>query len=214
MKLYLIRHGATAGNLEHRYVGRTDEALLPESVEKLTKEKKPFFQNRIFLGNASLYVSPMKRCLQTAQILFPSLEAQVIRELRECDFGAFEYCNFSQLSGDPDYQRYIDSNGITAFPGGEDLRSFQERCVKGFEQILKERKERSLREGKPAYQEAALILVVHGGTIMALLDRYSEPHKDYFEWQIRNGEGYEAEVILEPDGETVKYLRDIRPIEE
>ena len=27
MKLFMIRHGATAGNLEKRYVGRTDEGL-------------------------------------------------------------------------------------------------------------------------------------------------------------------------------------------
>ena len=28
MRMYLIRHGATQGNLEHRYVGRTDEGIL------------------------------------------------------------------------------------------------------------------------------------------------------------------------------------------
>lgn len=28
MKLFMIRHGATAGNLEKRYVGRTDEGYI------------------------------------------------------------------------------------------------------------------------------------------------------------------------------------------
>ena len=38
MKLLLIRHGATPGNLEKRYVGRTDESLTQESLEKLGEE--------------------------------------------------------------------------------------------------------------------------------------------------------------------------------
>ena len=32
MKLFMIRHGATAGNLEKRYVGRTDEGLTEQAV--------------------------------------------------------------------------------------------------------------------------------------------------------------------------------------
>ena len=34
-KIVLIRHGMTQGNQEYRYVGTTDEGLLPESVEEL-----------------------------------------------------------------------------------------------------------------------------------------------------------------------------------
>ena len=30
----------------------------------------------------------------------------------------------------------------------------------------------------------------HGGTIMALMERYVEPHKPYFEWSVKPGEGY------------------------
>lgn len=41
MKLYFIRHGQTAGNREGRYVGRTDEPLLPESIEALKQENMP-----------------------------------------------------------------------------------------------------------------------------------------------------------------------------
>ena len=35
MICYLIRHGATHGNLEGRYVGRTDEPVLPLELKKL-----------------------------------------------------------------------------------------------------------------------------------------------------------------------------------
>ena len=35
MKIVLIRHGATKGNLEKRYIGRTDEDLCGEGIKKL-----------------------------------------------------------------------------------------------------------------------------------------------------------------------------------
>ena len=34
MKIVLIRHGATKGNLEKRYIGRTDEDLCGEVRDK------------------------------------------------------------------------------------------------------------------------------------------------------------------------------------
>lgn len=35
MKVYLIRHGKTAGNQEARYVGSTDESILEEERTRL-----------------------------------------------------------------------------------------------------------------------------------------------------------------------------------
>ena len=35
MELYFIRHGRTPGNKEKRYIGRTDESILPESAAEL-----------------------------------------------------------------------------------------------------------------------------------------------------------------------------------
>ena len=40
MKIVLIRHGATKGNLEKRYIGRTDEDLCGEGIKKLKEELK------------------------------------------------------------------------------------------------------------------------------------------------------------------------------
>ena len=40
MKLFMIRHGATAGNLEKRYVGRTDEGLTEQAVSDLKEEAR------------------------------------------------------------------------------------------------------------------------------------------------------------------------------
>ncbi|MDE5864061.1 MAG: phosphoglycerate mutase family protein [Lachnospiraceae bacterium] len=181
MLLYLIRHGATKGNIEKRYVGSTDETLTREAVERLVEWRHRYSEQ---LSQVQMVVvSPMKRCRQTADILFPGMRQYVVQDFQECDFGAFEYRNFRELDGNAAYQRFIDSCGECGFPGGENREVFQSRCVDGFEKLLS------------GHREAHIALVVHGGTIMALLDRYSFPHRDYYDWQTDNGTGF----IIEAD---------------
>ncbi len=206
MKVYLIRHSATRGNLEHRYVGETDEELTSEGrillQEKLREWKKwregQEKETVDFLEADSVFVSPLKRCRQTAEILYPDKEQIVIEDLRECRFGEFEYKNYEDLQGNFAYQRFIDSMGESGFPGGETLAAFQERCIRAFEQAIDERA-----------SAASAAFVVHGGTIMAILGRFSVPHKNYYEWQAGNGEGFSASVIVDGEG---FYLGDIEKL--
>lgn len=178
MKIYLIRHAATAGNLEKRYIGRTDEPLCGEGIASLADKIYPEAQR--------LYVSPMKRCVQTAQIIYPGQQIYVAEAFRECDFGQFENKNYRELKGLDSYQAWIDSGGKMEFPGGESKDTFAERCVREFERVL-------LACQKENIDSAAL--VVHGGTIMSIMEQYACPKKAYYEYQIENGGGYE--LILE-----------------
>lgn len=208
MRILLIRHGMTQGNKEHRYVGTTDEELLPESVEQL-RGMREFWQEQVSMkdvaGNLTVYVSPYLRAKQTTDILFPGAKQVEIAEFAECRFGDFEYKNYAELNGNPDYQRFIDSGGTTAFPGGESRAEFTERVMRGFEKLLADVEEKqrltqdsgNLNESKTrkmlteteSVQPYTIVVVAHGGTIMALMDQLSEPHKDYFDWQVKPGEG-------------------------
>ena len=200
MKLLLIRHGATPGNLEKRYVGRTDESLTQESLETLGKEAKKI---RKLAGKpAAIITSPMKRCLETAETLFPEHDyPQVprvrVEDLSECDFGKFEYKNYLELSGDMEYQHFIDTMGAEGFPGGESTETFKARTVKAFREILA----RFFRE--------TLVFVVHGGTIMAVMEALAKEWKSYYDWQVGNGEGIFGEIET-PDGRIgqVRFLRN------
>lgn len=211
MKVYLIRHGETKGNREKRYVGTTDEGLLPEGIQALAEKRMP--------AAVRVYASPLRRCRETAGILYPDFEPVVVEELRECDFGKFEYKNYEELNGDPDYQRFIDTMGESGFPGGEDMKSFQQRCVLGLEKVLEreaarmQAKEKEQKEPEKNRQEldGAVALVVHGGTIMALLDRFSVPHRDYYDWQVKNGCGYEVNLVKSGDGGI--SMRDIAALD-
>ena len=205
-ELILIRHGKTAGNLLGRYIGsRTDEPLCDEGREGLAGKQLPEVER--------LYVSPMKRCVETAEILWPGFnrkKMQKVTDLRECDFGDFENKNYKELSGNGDYQAWIDSNGTLPFPQGESREQFQRRCVEGFCELLKEV---WTREKLPA----SLALIVHGGTIMALLDAFAEG--SYYDYQCANAKGYKGRLSVEFDAagntlrDTIK-IADVRKLEE
>lgn len=190
----MIRHGATKGNMEYRYVGSTDEGLLLESVASLRKKTMPKVDE--------VYVSPMKRCRETARILYGEQRQIVVDAFRECDFGRFEYCNYKELNGDAAYQRFIDTMGKCGFPGGEDRKAFQERCVKEFDKIVR---------SKESHKDA-VAMVVHGGTIMAVLDHYSQPHKEYYEWRIENESGFVMETVWS-EWENRFYLTNISKLQ-
>ena len=88
--LVFIRHGATKANKEHRYLGRTDEGISEEGIGELLSYQR---QGR-YPNVDCLFTSPMKRCLETARILYPNLHPTVIPDWAETDFGQFEYKNY------------------------------------------------------------------------------------------------------------------------
>lgn len=175
VELYLIRHGKTYGNILGRYIGTTDESLCTEGREALKALACPRVE--------AVYASPMKRCLETAELLWPGMPVQYFDELRECDFGEFENKNYLELKDNPRYQTWVDSGGQMPFPGGEGHEDFQKRCREGFLKVLE-----SIRQ--KGFQRAAL--VVHGGTIMSILEAYGDPEKTFYDWQVKNAAGYLA----------------------
>ncbi len=198
----MVRHGATRGNLERRYVGTTDEGLLAESAQALKKAR--------FSQVDAVFYSPMRRCLETAEALFPEGTYTAVEEFRECDFGAFEYRKYEELKDTPEYRRFLETLGQSGFPEGESREEFQARCVRGFERSLGEAAE-SFGEALRGPQEPVRVaLVVHGGTIMAILDAFSQPHRDYYEWQTGNGEGFVMRCLFE-NGKVLGCF-SIRPI--
>lgn len=169
MTVYFIRHGATAGNLEHRYIGRTDESLCEDGRDSIKKLISPPCFN--------LFVSPMRRCTETASILYPDKQPTICNDFRECDFGDFEGKNYLELTGNPDYQTWIDSNGTLPFPNGESPEYFKKRCVQQFLDVIKNAHDPS-------------VFVVHGGTIMAICEAFHGG--TYYSYQLPNGGIYRA----------------------
>lgn len=172
-----IRHGKTTGNLEKRYIGRTDEDLCETGKNELMKINYPKCNN--------IVSSPLKRCIQSAEIIYPDKKIIIDENLRETDFGIFEGKNYSELCKNPDYRNWID--GKSEIPNGEISENFKKRCCNAFYNVMKN-----------AYRKTAFI--VHGGVIMAVFEKYGFPKKSFYDYQVSNGRGFVADF----DG---KYLK-------
>ena len=178
--LRLIRHGKTAANEERRFIGRTDEPLSENGIAELEK------QYPTQLNADAVFASPMKRCIQTAKIIYGADDPVVIDDWKEMDFGSFEMKNHEEMDGDPEYHAWIDSGGTADFPCGETRKDFSERIVKGFEVFVEKCLAADIKNAAA---------VVHGGTIMALLSFFTG--KDYYSFITKNGSGYETVFRIE-----------------
>lgn len=178
--LTLIRHGRTKANNEHRYLGKTDEALSAEGREEI----KAYVNQHRYPEADQVFTSSMKRCKETAAIIYPRIAAREIPEWDEMNFGLFEGKNYQELQGVQSYQDWIDSGGTLPFPEGESRAEFLSRCQRGMQKMLRELPEQAKR----------VALVVHGGTIMALLSTFYGG--DYFDYQVPNGSGFQVRLNM------------------
>ena len=101
--------------------------------------------------------------------------------LKEMCFGSFEGRNYVEMEHDPDYLAWVAANCESQCPDGERKAEFSDRICKAFAALV----DKALADG-----EELLVILAHGGTQMAALERYALPHKDYYEWCGPNAGGY------------------------
>ena len=194
MLLEIIRHGATAWQAEHRYQGRRSDVALSAAGRAALAQAD--------WVPACVYVTPLVRTAQTAAAVFPGAPQVAVPGLEEMDFGAFEYMTWQEIDRDPDpahrlaYQHYIDSGGESAFPGGEAKADFTARVCRGFEEKVLPRL-RALQHGAPPGE---VVILAHGGTLMALMEQYALPHRSYFDWHIAPGESIRTKLVFSSAG--------------
>jgi len=164
-----IRHGKTASNAERRYIGDPDEPLCAEGAwgaEALARGAilPPV---DLLLSGAAL------RCRQTVELLFPSKDYTVC-PMTEIDFGVFKGKNADDLAGDEDYENWLKTGCMGDIPGGDSFVTFKERCCEAFEDIVK------------ASGDGTTALVIHGGNIMAVMERFASPKQEFYAYHLPN----------------------------
>ena len=198
LEIRLIRHGSTASNEAHKYLGRMEEKLSGQGREMLIEKAGKAERAETDL----LFVSPMERCRETAEILFPGRKGICIPEWTEIDFGDFEGKSFEELKDVAAYQAWLASGGRLPFPGGESREAFIARSMQGYERMLayvRNYREDvakqnvyddngSLAEIMAEKEKLSVTAVVNGGTIMAVCS--SLFGGDYFDYQIGCGGEY------------------------
>ncbi|MDO4518887.1 MAG: phosphoglycerate mutase family protein [Eubacteriales bacterium] len=182
MEIYLIRHGKTYGNSLSRYIGVTDEPLCESGIEEL----KAIAVGEQYPRLSRVYTSDLKRTIETAKILFPDADRKIVNDLRECDFGEFENKNYKELDGNENYQKWVDSNGELPFPGGESREDCLKRQVNAFFQCIRELEAEKIDQAG---------FVVHGGTIMHIMEALCTINKKFYEWHVGNGAGYHVKIL-------------------
>ena len=153
MLIYLLRHGLTAYNAEKRYQGQRDIPLSPAGRAQLRQAD---------LRPETVYITPLCRTRQTAEVLFPGARLVEVKDLQEMCFGSFEGRNFIEMEHDPDYLAWVNANCESPCPDGETKAVFSERVCRAFAALV----DRALADG-----EETLVILTHGGTQMAAMER-------------------------------------------
>ena len=158
MKLYILRHGETDYNDQGRFQGQNDISL-NERGKKQAEETRVELKDIKF---DKVFVSPLKRAIETAKIVVPDYNLEVNSRIIERSFGKLE-----GQKGIPDYEKRI--------------KEFKIESILELEQRVKE----FIEDISNKYKDCENILIVtHGGIaqiINKLLDeRYNNDNfKDF-----------------------------------
>ena len=194
MIVELIRHGATELSERRCYQGRLDTPLSEAGKNSL---KASTDKHNV------VYITNKRRTAETAALLFPEAEQRVVAGLREIDFGAFEGKNYLDMENDAEYRAWVEGGCWGRCPGGESRSEFSARVCDTFSALV----ESALAEGRKE-----VLIVAHGGTQMAVLERWGEPKKAYYAWCSAPGTGWRLDTARWPDSlqvlGTVDYTKE------
>lgn len=196
-KIHLIRHGFTEGNEQGLYIGKTDLPLSGYGLRDLLDKK----QAALYPRADAFFTSPLLRCRQTLEVLYPGCQPTVLDGLSECDFGVWDGRSAEELRDDEEFGRWL-SGELQTIPGGEDTTVFQHRVSSAFESLV----ETAMKQG---YTDT--VVCTHGGVIMMIMAAYALPRADMSAWGAENGCGFTLRVtpslwMREPVAEAIDYV--------
>ena len=137
MKIYLVRHGETTGDIEDRYGGDYDDHLTDKG-KKQSQELAQQLQNK---GIEVIYVSPRIRAQETAEEVRKVLNVPIetIEDLRERN-------NYGVLSGltkteakeehPVDFEKISQDKTYHSVTNSESYEGIKARAAKVFNEIL------------------------------------------------------------------------------
>lgn len=175
MKIYLIRHGETTGDVEDRYGGTYDDHLTDKGRAQL-KETAQMMQGKVV---DALFVSPLIRARESAEILneVVSTRIEIVDGLKERDYGVL-----GGLTKKEALQKYPEAveahkDPANTDPDRESQADFITRVEAAFETIAQ-------------YGYEHIGIVVHGGSLKVILKKLNQPIPD----SIGDGECIEITV--------------------
>uniref|UniRef100_UPI004027B6D6 histidine phosphatase family protein n=1 Tax=Eubacterium sp. TaxID=142586 RepID=UPI004027B6D6 len=179
--IYLFRHGITKGNINAQYIGHTDYPLTMDSISELRSIKAKYHYPDV----QAVFVSPLKRCMESADIMFPKNNPLVINDFIEYNFGEFEECTAKELENNEDFKNWIQGDIHARPPYGESNAEFIHRVCDAFEKVV---------EGLIKTQTETAAIVGHAGVLMTILSCYGLPEAPMAHWQMDSGFGFKLRI--------------------
>ncbi|CAN5739110.1 histidine phosphatase family protein [soil metagenome] len=135
-ELYLIRHGTTTLNVQNRYRGRRDVPLDAQGWADAVDAARALSP----LGLAAVYAGPLRRTINTAQVIADECripDVRILHGLVNLDYGEWEGMTSEEAAMfDPElFQRYREAPQVAVCPNGERLTDAQKRMVEAISLI-------------------------------------------------------------------------------
>ena len=158
-----MRHGEALGNAEGRLQGQAPApafGLSPEGRAQTQKLRERFLKEAF--EPTKIYASPLRRTLETAEILSEPWPIQVSpwEDLMEHDYGEGTGLTWEEVRVRfPDeYADFEQSKPIAGFDGAEPLEDRRDRGRRVVDQVLREHS-----------NDSTLLLVSHGGILQNIV---------------------------------------------
>ncbi len=136
-RLYLIRHGQSAGNAEGRFGGHSPTPLSKLGLEQAQLTAQSLAKERI----DAIYTSDLHRAVQTAEPLAKLLDLPIIKTsaFRERHVGVLEGLTFdeSKEAFPKDYYALVNRNIHHVITQGESYRHLLRRATTELREILR-----------------------------------------------------------------------------
>lgn len=135
-KLYIVRHGETANNVEYRFIGCTDMPLNARGMAQARSLNQPFLK----IGLDRIYSSPYQRTMMTAKEVQAGRSIDIIRDYGLCEINCGEWEGLNRPEIESKWPGMINlwqfEPDKLHMPGGETLKQVQDRAVRSFMNII------------------------------------------------------------------------------
>lgn len=183
-RISIIRHGMTEANENGIYIGSTDMPLSQKGAGELASKMDEYDYPSV----QRVYSSPLCRCTETAEILFPEIELVKSDGLRELDLGEFEGKTVDELIKRDDYKKWLKGGADTRAPKGESFGEMTARAFSALHNIITD----MMQEGI-----TRTAIITHAGIITNMLVGFGLPKYEPKYLQARAGEGFDIMVTTQ-----------------
>lgn len=163
MKILLIRHGETTGDLEDRYGGSYDDHLTEKGREQLAQTAMQVANKGIEI----IFHSPLIRARESAEIISEAINCPIKQwnGLEERHYGVLTGLTKQEALDKHPEAVEAHKDPMNTDPEGESFEDFNNRVVTTFEEILKQ-------------PYGTIVILAHGGSLKRVLSHLGEPLPD------------------------------------